>query len=479
MRFKKVLLICPSFQNIVGTMPYRPNAGIGYVAQSLYDNKIDYNAIDMRLGYDISDVLDNIRHYKPDLIGISMLTLDYLKTYKMIFKIKSTFKNIKILIGGSHACMFREQVLQDCKEIDFSCLLIGEEVIVDLCKGLPLNKIKGLVFRDNNSIKSNEMPIVKNLDNYPFPKFHNFEMDRYTTKEISIITSRGCPYECIFCTIMLVWGKKFCYRSASNILKEIKYWYDKGYRNFNILDDNFTLIRKRVVEFCNMIIKENLKVHIKIDNGTRADKVDYELLKLMKKAGFEYLAVGVEVGNDKMLKVIKKEESMQQIDDAVRMACELGFNVNLFFIIGFPYETEKDVHDSFKFALKYPINSVSFYNPIPFPNTELYNFVKENNYLLYPYQQYLNEIYVATNKPLFYTPELSVKKRIALLKKGKKISNKVRKNYYKFYFKDKPIHNFFVNIFYSDIGHHILEFMDENKFIYRYKKRITDKFFTK
>jgi radical SAM superfamily enzyme YgiQ (UPF0313 family) len=293
-------------------------------------------------------------------------------------------------------------------------------------------KIKNLIYRKKGKIIENACREPIDLEKLPFPKYEKFEMEKYRSNAIPIVSSRGCPYQCIYCPIKITMGRKFRFRSPESIIKEIKYWYKKGYRQFRIQDDNFTLLKERVHRFCDMIEKSGMdNLLFSCDNGVRADKVDEELLKKMKKVGFKYISFGVEAGTDRVLKAIKKGENIGVIDKAIKTACNLGFEVTLFFLVGSPTETSDDVTESIKIALKYDIKDVRFYNIIPFPRTELYDWIQENNYFLESPEVYLNNISHWDNKPIFKTPELDEKQRKELLKRTKQIRSTIRRRWFR------------------------------------------------
>lgn len=411
MRYNKVLLINPQYRNSIYTTADRPPAGLGYIAESLKRNNIEYCVFDMGLGYSIKDLKNKIITEKPDLIGISMMTYGSQFTYKMIKTIKNSF-NIDIVVGGPHISTMREEALYD-KPIDYGITLEGEKTLVELCQGKDLDEINGLIYKKGGSIFSNkDRPFEKNLDDIYFPTYSGFELEKYKVKEIPIVSSRGCPYNCIFCTAHAVMGRKYRFRSAENILQELSYWYQRGYRRFDFIDDNFTLIKKRVYEICDGIERLHLTdLELHCGNGVRADKVDRDLLSRMKSVGFSYLAFGVEGGNDKVLKCLKKGETISVIEKAIKNACELGFKVVLFFLVGSPCETWEDIQDSIKLANKYPVYDVRFYNIIPYPKSEIFDWIQANNYFIVSPSEYLGKSATWDQKPLFVTPELSFEER--------------------------------------------------------------------
>jgi radical SAM superfamily enzyme YgiQ (UPF0313 family) len=251
-----------------------------------------------------------------------------------------------------------------------------------------------------------------------------------------IVTSRGCPYSCIYCPVTTTIGRKLRVRSPENVVDEIEFWYRRGYWRFLIADDNFTFYKDRVYGICDQVNRRGLRIQLNCHNGVRADRVDRALLERMRASGFQGIAFGVEAGTDRVLRTIKKGEHLKDITRAIQDACELGFDVALFFLIGSPGETPQDLEESFKIARTYNISDVRFYNLVPFPGTELYQWVSENNYLLRTPEEYLNGGMQWVNKPIFETPTLSTKQRKAAFRRGLAIGRRVRAKWYFKYYKD-------------------------------------------
>ena len=429
MRYKKVLLLFPDYKGgHFGAL--KPPAGLGYIAETLKKNNIDYDILDMAVGYSTDDLRDKIKSFNPNLIGISMMSFMYKRSYDIIRFAKQVKPDIRIVAGGPHISTLRERVLEECSTLDFGVVLEGEHTIVELCKGADISSIKGLIYRNGNSIIfTGERVFIGDLDSISFPQFEKFPLSKYVTEEIGIVSSRGCPYNCTYCPVQAAIGRKWRHRSAENIVEEIQYWYGKGYRQFSMLDDNFTLKQDRVIEVCKAIKKRCFKdIELNCNNGVRADRINHEILKNMKEAGFKYLAFGVEAGNDRILKNIDKGETIEVTEAAIKDALELGFKVTLFFIVGSPGETMGDLQDSINLALKYPIFDARFYNLIPFPQSRLYDWVKENNYFICDPEDYLNSSSQWDFKPVFETPEMSRDQRIEALKIVRDVRKKVRYN---------------------------------------------------
>src|SRR4030042_279229 len=328
LRFQKVLLVSPPSSSRYGGL--RVPAGIGYIAQVLSDDSIKYEYVDMRIGYSWRYLRKKALSFRPDLIGFSMITVDYKAAYEVITGLKQLLPDAKIVAGGHHVTILKEKVLQECKDIDVGVVHDGEKTILELCKGdIPYEDIKGVIFRkDRQLIFNGERPLVENLDEYAFPRYHNFNMKDYS-KQIPIHSSRGCVFQCTFCPNKLI-GGKFRAKSVTNFVDEIEYWYARGIKQF-----------------------------------------------------------AVDGGNNKVLGYLKKGETIESIERAIKNACELGFDVKMFIIVGTPHETLADIEDSIRLARKYPVARVNFNNAIPYPGTEMFDYVKEHNLFLIPPEEYL------------------------------------------------------------------------------------------
>jgi radical SAM superfamily enzyme YgiQ (UPF0313 family) len=429
MRYERVFLIKPDYPNSYYADPTWP-LGLGYVAESLKRAGFRYRVIDMGFGYRKRFLYKSISEFHPYIIGISMMSSKYKYHYALVKDIKKRFPEMPIVAGGPHVSTFREKVLLECPEINYGVTGEGEEAIVELCGGKDLSQIKGLFYKKNSGIAyTGDRERILDLDSVSFPRYEGFEIEKYNTLSINILSSRGCPYRCIYCPIKVVIGRRWQARSPKNVVDEIEYWHKKGYRAFTFNDDAFNIDRKRVFEICYEIERKNIKVELNAMNGIRADRADRELLTKMRKTGFSQIAFGVEAGNDKVLSNIKKGETIEQIKTAVKDACELGYQVTLFFLVGSPGENEKDIEDSFRLATEYPVTGVNFYNLIPFPNTELYEWVEKNNYFALSPGTYLNGNMHWSGTPVFSTPELSIKQRKRIYLRGLKLSNRLWKKY--------------------------------------------------
>lgn len=406
MKYNKVLLIQArydsTFSNVLPT-------GIGYLSESLTANGIDNEVFDLNLENESKrNLFKKISEYKPDLAAFSMMTLNYRYNYYVMREIKQSFKGLTVITGGPHASTMREKVLEDAPWIDLACVMEGEKAIVELCQGLELPSIKGLIYRGVNGkvIYTGDREFIADLDEIPFPKYEKFRKDNYSSL-ISIISSRGCPYSCIYCPVSLAIGKKLRFRSAKNIVDEIEYHYKNGYREFSFRDDNFTFKEEHVHNICDEIDRRGLKgLYLMCDNGIRADKVNENLLQRMWRSGFRMLGFGIESGSQKVLDAVRKSEKVEDMKRAVKTACEFGYKVELFFLIGSPSETWDDFMESVKFATEFPVSIVNFYQLLPYPGTELFEYVRRNGRFLREPEVYLNDGSQRKNTPFFETKEM-------------------------------------------------------------------------
>jgi radical SAM superfamily enzyme YgiQ (UPF0313 family) len=425
MRFKRVFLAAIGFMKC---KPNAPNVGLAYIAEMAGRAGIQYDILDMLLGYNAEQLKERIRAFEPDLIGFSMMTARYQRSYEQIREVKRAFPHIPIVVGGAHASTYRKQLLVECPEVDYAIIVEGEYTFLELCRGRDESEILGLIYRSNGSIISNgPRPFIENLDDLGFPKYQKFELGKYTQPDVQLATSRGCPYSCIFCTVATVAGKKVRLRGAHNVVDEIEYWVGRGYTQFLIADDHFTFKKDRVMAICDEIEKRRFpKLEFRCHNGLRADRVDYALFKRMKEVGFDYVQISAEGGNDRILKNMKKNESMAAIEAAVRNACAVGMEVQIAFVIGTPGETWQDLEDSFALATRYPVWRADWNHLYAYPGTELFEWAKEGNYFINPPEQYLNDNDQNYKEvPCMETPDLTRAERIRATEIFKGINRKL------------------------------------------------------
>jgi len=431
MSYERVLLLRQNTSGIFYA-PRRPPVGIGYLAEALKRNHIEYAIIDRELGYSYEDITTKIKDFKPDLVGISMVTLGYLTTYEFINQIKSDF-GVDVIIGGPHVSAFGEKILEECNSIDYASLGEGENTLVELCQSNPVEKIHGLYYRKNGTVKfTGKRPPNRDIDSLYWPSYDGFEMNRYLSNEMGILTSRGCPYACIFCSVHTIMGAKIRLRSVQSVVDEMEFWYKKNYKTFLIMDDNFTFDKQRVFDICDELESRQLTdIRISLANGVRADKVDEPMLRRLKQLGAWEIQIAVESASDRVLELLRKGETLDTIRKAIDIACRLDYDVGTNFLVGSPGETWEEVQNSFKFVKEYPLQLAFFFNIIPYPGTRLFDNLQANNLLREDPKEYLGTLREGVLRPVFETPELSIDKRVKLLRQAKRVSENVRRQYIK------------------------------------------------
>src|SRR3990167_6653577 len=345
----KVLLVHPPNigRYLVATVPH---AGLAYLAAFLEKDKHEVEIHDMRIYSDDRLLISKIENFKPDLIGLSTASIGYKMSYEIIKIIKEKYPKIPIALGGSYTSTVHTKVLEDTKA-DYAVYGEGEQTFLDLAKGFEPEKINGLIWRNNGEIVMNPpYPLVQDLDSMPFPKYEKFELNKMLEKRIPIVSSRGCPNRCTFCSIQLVMGYPFRSRSPENVLEEIKYWHNRGYDTFEFSDDNFTFNMPRAERICDLIIESGMKLKIIFGNGLRADRVNKNLLEKLKKAGTFWIAYGLETSDTHSLELLKKDLSTKQLKKSVSETKALGIKTQVNFIIGNPGQTWKTFEQDLKCA---------------------------------------------------------------------------------------------------------------------------------
>jgi len=400
--------------------------GMGYLAETAESQGFDVDVFDMNLDYTLDEIIRRKRKYGANLIAAQMYSVRYKRGYKILKMLKEYFPDVVVLVGGAHPSVFREKVLEDCEAIDVAVYGEGEIPFKMLCSGIALERIPGIIYRKDGRIVTNPPDkYISDLDAVAFPRYRKFELDEFfkhslnKIPKISICGSRGCPYQCTYCASGSIMGKLYRYRSIENILDEMEYWYDQGIRYFSFVDDGFTYRAERVFEFCDGLERRKLYgCALSCDNGIRADRVTRDMLARMREVGFWRVGVGVESGSTKVLKSLKKGEKVEQIRETLRNLTELHYSVMLYFLVGSPGETMEDLDDSLKLALEFPVDAVSFNNTIPYPRTELFEYLESHKLLLREPEDYLNEDPRHCNKPVFETYEMPIHQRKEALRKA-------------------------------------------------------------
>ncbi len=386
----KVLLINPPRENeIIGNNPsiieeergYNPPLGLLYIAGYLVKNSNhNITVIDSqveKLNYNV--LSSRINLIKPDVVGLTVMTMTLIDVIKTINIIKETNKHIKIILGGPHVHLFPEETI-NLEDVDYLVLGEGEETFKELLDCIDdktrLINIPGIVFKDNGKvINTGIRPAIKNLDDIPFPARHLVPYKKYSSLlskrsvVTTVFTSRGCPFQCSFCDRPHL-GNSFRARSAKNVVDEIEECVNMGIHDFLFYDDTFTVKRKRVLEICNEII--NKRLDIAWDIRTRIDVVNEEMLKHLKKAGCQGIHYGIEAGSEKILKVLQKGITIEKAKQVFNLTRKYKIPILAYFMIGNPNETLEDIYTTFKVMKMLNPDYVHLTILTPFPGTKIY-----------------------------------------------------------------------------------------------------------
>jgi len=381
----KILLINPTSGIKNPLLPL----SLGYIAAVLEKNKIPVDVIDTDAVKMTDDELKRkVIEINPDIVGITIMTATFYAGQKIIKLIREALPKSTIIAGGAHLSALPEETLKKISELDFAVKGEGEITMVELVKTLESKKnprdVKGIYYRENGKILATPpRELIQNLDLIPFPARHKFPLDKYTTHPpygrknpyMHLITSRGCPFSCAFCS-KSVFGKTLRMRSAVNVVDEIEEMIKKyGIREIKFYDDDFTLDMKRAEEICDEILKRKIKIPWSCT--TRVNLVSEHLLKRMKAAGCWLISYGAESSSQDLLDTIKKGVTIEQIKQAFKWTKEAKIRSLAYFMLGLPGETKETIEKSLKFAKELNPDFTEWSLTTIFPDTTLKEIVKE------------------------------------------------------------------------------------------------------
>jgi len=351
-----------------------PPLGICYVAAACETAGAEVRIFDYIVRqYTPQKLIDEIEQFKPDVVGASSVTMNFPVAHSMIRTVKRNFPDIITMMGGPHVSFDYHNILTRSSEVDLIVIGEAEQTLREL---LPVIKdrgrwqyVKGIAFRNNGQIVTTPpRDLIQDLDSLPIPARQHLPMSRYLALgfPVSIITSRGCPNQCIFCLGRRMVGKKVRHRSIESVLDEIEQILTYGFTRINIADDLFTAVKSRAIELCEAIIRQGSP--FSWSAFARVNTVDTELLKVMREAGCDTVSFGIESGNTEMLKIVKKGITLQQARKAIESCKEAGMRAHASFIVGLPGETLQTMEDSDKFAQELGIE-YGYHFLAPFPGT--------------------------------------------------------------------------------------------------------------
>lgn len=370
-----------------------PPLGIAYMAAVLRENNVNVNIIDASAeDMNFKEFQDEIINRKPDLVAITALTPTIGKALDSAKVIKDAMPETKVVLGGYHPTFNYEETIND-ENVDYVIRGEGELILLNLVKTLEsddnLHDVNGLVFQEENSNGEKSIVInpiahpIDNLDDLPYPALDLLPMDKYKlldmdTHMTTMITSRGCPMQCSFCSSAAMHGKFMRERSVKSIVDEIEYL--KETYDINIIafmDDTFTLKKKRVMAICDEILKRDLDI---IWGCTaRVDSMDEEMLKKMHESGCITIFIGVESADQQSLDKMNKNIKVDKIKSSFKVARKIGIRTIASVALGMPHDTKKSIKETLKFVHKLKPNYAIFTLATPYPGTKFFKESFEKN----------------------------------------------------------------------------------------------------
>ncbi len=382
----KILLVIPPSSALTVTPPIGP----GYLVSVLRENNLDAGILDaQKQSLSAEKTLDKICAIKPDVLGISVLTSNYPGAKKISVGVKKLLPNTKIVLGGPHPSALPEATLKEIPA-DFLIRGEGEYSFLELIKFLESGRgnpslIENLCYRENGRIKTAPCVIqVKDLDKIPIPAWDLISPRQYPVNPhqfffkkhpiAPVITTRGCPFECAFCSASFLAGRNLRMRSPEKVVDEIELLATKhGVKEIHFEDDNFTLVRKHAESICEKIIERKLKIVWQCPNGIRVDAIDKSLLRLMKRSGCYRLSFGIESGSQAILDGTNKKLDLKKVPEAIKNVKDEGIEVQAFFILGLPGETGETAAETMNLIEKLPIDFLDVSLLTYLPGSRLFN----------------------------------------------------------------------------------------------------------
>ncbi|MEM0475525.1 MAG: radical SAM protein [Candidatus Norongarragalinales archaeon] len=378
-----------------GTLP-EPPLGVAWVAAYLKDEH-EVAVIDDYLEKNSrSELLRKIRSFSPDAVGFSTTTFTECEAESIAADVKKAAPETQIFFGGPHASLFPQKVLE-CSSVD--AVVIGEgevtcaEYLSALAAGKPLEGVKGIAFKKNNEegkVRVNEpRPYMNNLDELRFPARELLKIREYPEYKMSVslktpsttmCTSRGCPYNCLYCSSPTIWGRSWRGMSGKRVTDEIEFLTEKyGVKSIKFHEDHFTFNKQRVLDICREIRERGIEIEWQCES--RVNNIDAERLKAMRDAGCKIVWYGIESGTQKILDFYRKGTTLEQVKNAVRLTNEAGIEAMGSFILGAPIETREEMEETIRFGLALELKEVYFNVLLAIPGTDLYDFVVKNNFV--------------------------------------------------------------------------------------------------
>jgi radical SAM superfamily enzyme YgiQ (UPF0313 family) len=342
-------------------------------------------------GITLATLLEKVKEIGPDLVVIYVEQIKVQVDLEITKQLKNSL-DVSVVFVGPFVTPLDREVMTLSPDLDFVIRGEFDHAVADLADGIgdaaKFESIPGITWRDGEKITQG-LPAKRltDLDSLPIPAYDLIDFNNYTESVFiyhpaaAMATSRGCPYKCIYCWFpQTIYSHKWVAQSAERMFEEVRYMVERfGVREIKIDDDTFEINRQRVIDFCELLIRRNLKVAWAPQ--CRPDLVDEELLRLMKRAGCIRILWGCESASQEVLDKMKKGFTVVDIERATRLSQKLGVEVLNCFMLGFPWDTKETIRETIEFAYKLNAEFTQFAIPTPLPGTEFYELTKEKGYV--------------------------------------------------------------------------------------------------
>lgn len=430
----KILFLNPPFTRYGGIKGYGGKTlplNLAYLAAYLLDKGYhDVQILDSEVReMSYRDIVKKVRRINPDVLAMTAPTPSYQQVEDLSKIFKKLKPSMKIVAGGPHPSALPERTLLE-SEIDFLIIGEGEQTMHELVKMLDKERkqfrmIDGLAFKEKGRVIINKpRELIKDLDSIPFPARHLLEKEDYyipPTRRVSnkkgttMITSRGCPFDCSYCISQMIWGRGVRFRTAKNVVDEIEECVRAGYGEFNFHDDLFTASEKRVIEICDEIKRRKLKIGWACQ--ARVDRVTEKMVRAMKSAGCGKISFGFESGSLKILKKMNKRITPQMGLRAVKIVKKVGIRTSGSFMLGNIGETKKTMRQTIDFAKKLQVDTATFFQTSPYIGTRLYQESIEKGYLK-KHVKWKDYALLSKNQPALDLPGLTAREVAGTIKRA-------------------------------------------------------------
>ena len=369
-----------------------PNLGLGYVAASLESvgHRVEiWDELKENGNLDRFEARLYKREGIFDLVGFYFITSHYSSVVQYSRLVKNINNKIITVVGGPHPTVDPLGTLENIQNIDFAIAGEGEKALLELIEAIEgkgkFKDICNLVWRQNGKVIINKRNFLDSLDKIPIPAWHLLRPNTYplapvtvfskNKRVVPIVLTRGCPFGCKFCAATIISGRKIRHRNLENVIEEIcllKSQYNM--QEFHIMDSCIGADRDYILSFCNLLIKQNIKICWACTIGIRVDNIDKDLIQIMERAGCYSISVGIESGVQRVLDLMKKNIKLEKIEEKIELIHSISsIRITGFFILGYPGESLLDMRKTIDFACKLKIHRVGFFNFTPVPGTVVYN----------------------------------------------------------------------------------------------------------